>query len=47
MAMREDANKMSGALSEVMVFDSALDEERLRELWDYMRRRYNLHDAKE
>ena len=47
MGMREDANRMSGALREVMVFDSALDDERLAELWSYLNARHNIDDAQE
>ena len=47
MAMRENANKMSGLLCEVMVFDSALSENRHAQLWRYLRGRYDIHDAKE
>jgi hypothetical protein len=47
MGMREDANRMSGALHEVMVFDSALDDDRLAELWRTMHGRHNIAETKE
>ncbi|MBT3269638.1 hypothetical protein HN371_21005 [Candidatus Poribacteria bacterium] len=47
MGMREGANKMAGALSELMVFGTALDNERLSHLWNYLRGRYDIDDAGE
>ncbi len=47
MGMREDANRMAGALSELIVFDTALDNERLEALWEYLRGRYDIDDAGE
>ena len=42
MGMREDANRMDGSLSEVIVFDTALADERLDVLWGYLRDRHKI-----
>lgn len=47
MGMRENANRMAGALSELIVFDKAIADEHVQRLWVYLRDKYGIEDAGE